>query len=517
MAGSAAHLRCEPQTVRGFDDAGRGPHDELAPQDPSTLGAKASRGAIVQFIGRLAQAAIQMVAVVVISRILGPDEVGVAVLAMTVVALPGVFRDFGLGLPTLRRNDLTHELVTALFWVSVAAGVALGALVSVASPFVSRFYDDPRIGKAMLVLAIEFVVSGLAVQHSALLRRNFRNVAIVVTDVIAESGALIVGVTMALSDAGYVAIVTRMLAFQIIRIGALALLVKWRPGRPTWPTSAGSAVREGGAVGLFDVANYFSRNGDDLLIGWRWGTASLGLYRRAYDLLVLPSRLVIAPVAQVAIPFFSRTVQQPERYLKGLRTILDQLTLVTLPVAVLYFVFPEVVVRALLGDEWLGAANILRWMAPLAVLQPLIGTVGWIFLAEGRAAEYARFGVGAAIVNMCGFVIAVRSGPEAVALTYTLVSLLAVSPIAVLKATSRGPTSIRVFLRPIVRVSTSGVLASVVLWPLRGLLPTDASALPLAGLAVLAATTIALRFQPGGRDRFSESLRLVRTVRSNTG
>ena len=38
-------------------------------------------------------------------------------------------------------------------------------------------------------------------------------------------------------------------------------------------------------------------------MGWHWGAGPLGLYSRAYNLLMLPVRQLALPVASVAVPW----------------------------------------------------------------------------------------------------------------------------------------------------------------------------------------------------------------------
>ena len=51
----------------------------------------------------------------------------------------------------------------------------------------------------------------------------------------------------------------------------------------------------------FSFVNFFARNTDNLLIGKLFGAKPLGLYSKAYGLLLLPLTQINAPIASVAI------------------------------------------------------------------------------------------------------------------------------------------------------------------------------------------------------------------------
>jgi O-antigen/teichoic acid export membrane protein len=75
------------------------------------------------------------------------------------------------------------------------------------------------------------------------------------------------------------------------------------------------------AVTGFLTVNYLTRNADNVLIGWSWGSVPLGLHSRAYSLMMLPLSQINAPVAGVA-PALSRRHDDVERVAAAVRGIL---------------------------------------------------------------------------------------------------------------------------------------------------------------------------------------------------
>ena len=81
----------------------------------------------------------------------------------------------------------------------------------------------------------------------------------------------------------------------------------------------------------YNVLNYLSRNLDNLLIGRYWGAQQLGLYSRAYQLLLLPLDQIVGPVDGVAVTALSRLATTPERYRQAYLRMLEKLAMVTMP------------------------------------------------------------------------------------------------------------------------------------------------------------------------------------------
>ena len=70
----------------------------------------------------------------------------------------------------------------------------------------------------------------------------------------------------------------------------------------------------GGNLTGFSFVNYFARSGDNMLIGKVWGEDALGLYERAYKLMMAPLQQINPPMGSIIVPTLSRLNDDPERY-----------------------------------------------------------------------------------------------------------------------------------------------------------------------------------------------------------
>jgi O-antigen/teichoic acid export membrane protein len=197
--------------------------------------------------------------------------------------------------------------------------------VTAAAPAVAWFYGEPALGPVTIVLSLAFPIGSLAVQHMALLRREMRFVSLAVGDLASGVPGLVVTVVLAWQGAQYWARVLGRLAEAL----GLAVIVwacsGWRPGRPVRGAGVRPMLLFGGNLTGFSVANYFARNFDNLLIRKYWAPEQLGLYTRAYQLLLLPIQLVSAPIAEVAVPALCRLIDQPQRYRHAYLRILESI------------------------------------------------------------------------------------------------------------------------------------------------------------------------------------------------
>ncbi|TGV78522.1 lipopolysaccharide biosynthesis protein, partial [Mesorhizobium sp. M2D.F.Ca.ET.145.01.1.1] len=81
---------------------------------------------------------------------------------------------------------------------------------------------------------------------------------------------------------------------------------RWRPGLPRKVEGISQLIHFGAGITGFNFANFFARNLDNVLIGKYWGEAQLGLYDRAYKLLLFPLSQITNPLSKVMVPALSR-------------------------------------------------------------------------------------------------------------------------------------------------------------------------------------------------------------------
>src|SRR6266404_3799964 len=164
--------------------------------------------------------------IMVLARLLVPQDFGLFAMVATVMGFLRIFQDAGLSMATVQRQEITHAQVSNLFWVNVALGGVITLLVAASAPAVAWFYREPRLVAITLVLSITFVLTSSAVQHIALLNRQMRFGVIAIIDVVSMLAGYLTGIALALSGYGYWALV-----FAYVVQVTTKLLMTWSISR----------------------------------------------------------------------------------------------------------------------------------------------------------------------------------------------------------------------------------------------------------------------------------------------
>ena len=404
--------------------------------------------------------ALRTAGTVILARLLTPRDFGVVSMVMVVVVFAGMFKDAGLSTATVQQEHISHEQISTLFWVNTLFSGVLTLLLIAASPLVARFYNEPELGSVTSVLSLSFVISGLTIQHQALLTRHMRFGALAAVQVLSQVASLGVTTVLALMGWRYWALVGGTLAIALAGTLATFYYCPWIPGPMRRGTGARRMLTFGGHLTAFNFVNYFSRNLDNILIGRYIGAEALGLYSRAYQLFMMPITQVRSPLNQVAIPLLSGLNRDPTRYARYYERLLGVLATLTVPLTLYCVLEAEFLIRVLLGTQWLGAVPVFRVLAIAGMTQPLAGTTGLVQVTCGFSAQYFEWGVVTAVASCLSFVVGLPFGIEGVAMAYAVASYLLLVP-SLLYCFRNTPVSVALFTRAVAVPLAVGGLAAL--------------------------------------------------------
>ncbi|MFA4841767.1 MAG: lipopolysaccharide biosynthesis protein [Agrococcus sp.] len=350
----------------------------------SSLAHDAARGALFTIL-------LQLLSVVVLARLLTPRDYGMLAIVLVLVGLGEIFRDFGLTSASIQAPTLSTGQRDNLFWLNAAIGAALTAAMLLAASALGAVTGEPEIVGMAQWLSLLFLLNGLATQHRANLMREVRLRPLAVADVSAAGIALALAVGAALLGAGYWALVVQQLSNGLIALIGVVVAGRWVPGRYSRAHSVRTMVTFGWNLVAANLVQYAAKQIDTVVVATRFGTAPLGLYNRAYHLVMTPLGQVRSPLQSVALPLLSRLQQDQPRfdtYVAAAQLALGYL--IGIPIAVLAGL-AEPVVAIMLGDAWAESAPLLRMFAIAGLLTTLSYVGYWVYVTRGLGAQLLRY------------------------------------------------------------------------------------------------------------------------------
>lgn len=303
--------------------------------------------------GKGALAVLQMLVLAVLARLLSPADFGVVSVSLVVIGFSSIFTQVGLGPAIVQRRELEPRHIETAVVVSVLFGTGLAALIWLLAPVAAAFFRDPQVTPVLRALAWLFPIQGLQVVPESLQRRALHFRWLAQRDVAAYAlGYGLVGITAALAGWGVWALVAGQIAQALLRAGIL--LASYPPRirhLPEWRAFV-ELMYFGGGFTIAKVANQLAVQGDNLVVGRTLGSAALGLYGRAYQLMAMPATGFGTILDNVLFPTMAMVQDDPQRLAAAYRRGVALIAFVILPISVALVILAPEFIHIVLGPRW---------------------------------------------------------------------------------------------------------------------------------------------------------------------
>lgn len=465
----------------------------------TSLGRAAVSGALVTIAAQGTKIGIQLASVVVLSRLLSPHDYGLLAIVLVVIGFGEIFRDFGLTSASVQAPSLSRGQRDNLFWINLAIGIVLGALMfGVAWPL-STVMGEPDLLPIAQVLAVTFVLNGATTQYRAQLLRGLKFTAIAFVEVIAAALALAVAIIAALAGAGYWALVLQQVATAaLLLIGAFSV-GRWVPRLYSRLHSVAGIVRFGWKLVATNLLSYAGSQIDTVLVAARLGTVPLGSYNRAYQLVMTPVAQVRSPISSVAIPVLSRVQEDAQRF--DAFIVSGQLALgYGLGIPLLFVAgLADPLAQILLGPQWGATVPLIRLFA-LATLLTTLAFVGyWVYVSRGLGSQLFMYSMVSLVIRVSCIGVGSFFGLIGIAVGVVAAPALA-WPISIYWLSRITPVPAARLYAGAVRVLCAASVAGSTAWAVGSLVSGSWGALGAGVGAGLLATTLLLVLPVYRRD-----------------
>lgn len=340
--------------------------------------------AVLQFVSKYSNVAVQLVVTAVLSRLVSPEEYGLVSVVTVFTALFQLFSDMGISTAIVQFRDLGEEDFGALFGFSALLAAALALFFCVASWPISWAYGDTRLLGLCLAAAPTVAFSALNMVPNGLMLRERRFGAIAVRLVVASAISGVAAIVLAFAGAGCYSLVVQaglsVLTVLIWNFKSRPIChISFRFTAPLRRVAPYSAWQFGSGL-----VNYLSRNLDSLVIGGALGTLSLGYYDKAYKLTTYPMNSVSSVVASVVQPYMAEHQEAPEVVFSCWLRVGKLLSLVGAAVAAVFVAAAPEVVEVFYGPNWGESVPLFQALSVSVYFQMLGNPSGAFFQSLGR-------------------------------------------------------------------------------------------------------------------------------------
>jgi len=405
-----------------------------------------------------------IVSAAILARFLTPDDFGLIATVAPFMILAMMLQDMGFTQAVIQRQEITRSQVSTLFWLNVLVAAVLAITLVASSPFIAAFFGDSRLAAITWGSAAFLIIWALTAQPLALLNRDLRFSAIAWVDITNSVTMLIVGIVVAALTHSYWAILISQIVGATAGLALAIHLAKWRPSLPRIDDGVKEMVHFGAGLSVFSILDYISRTADTFLIARFLGPTQLGLYDRAYKLMVMPLLQVNAPLARVLLPLLGRLRNEPDAYRATYISTVSYLMMALHPALIGVIVFSGPFVRILLGPTWMEVAPIFALLGLASVHKILTNTLGWFFVTQMRTRAMVLTGAYTCATTVASFIVGLRYGAVGVAAAFVVSDFVIRLPVVWWVATRTGPVRLTHLLGAVGPHVAAALMTGLALW-----------------------------------------------------
>lgn len=348
---------------------------------------------------------IQFGVTMIVARLLSPYEMGVFVVASSIVGLLSIIRSMGLSSYLVRAQTLEPRIVATVFTVNAATALLVSLALVLLAELGGALLNEPRVQHLLLWLVAIPLISIFEILPFAGMERrgNFRLLGLLsVAKVL--SGSMIL-LAFAFTGHGYMSLAYGQVGGTLVSL-LLSNTFGWRDvslrvGLTDWREVMRYAMQMLALSGTGALTARMS----DLVLGRLQGLAALGLYSRASSLTSLLWENLHLVLIRVLFVDFAEQRRQGRSLRYSYLHIMRMLIAILWPMLFGLALFSETAIRLLYGPTWVAAALPLSLLALSAAASVPLLMTNEVFVVchETRRQlrlEWIRAAVGLALFSL---------------------------------------------------------------------------------------------------------------------
>lgn len=367
-------------------------------------------GFLYTAIGRYSNVIISIVVDIFLSRLLTPSDYGIVAILTVLLAFFQLFSDAGIGAAVIQNKQITPKDLNILFTFSFIVAVFLGLLFGFMGMPLAMFYQNSAYKHLTWFLALAVAFYALvAVPRAAMLRqKQFKIVNLI--SVFAGFCGGVSGIIVALNGGGVYALLINTVINAFVNL----IFTVWYS--KVFPTKAVSLkplrkiyVFATNQLG-FNIVIYIAHNLDSILIGKYMSASQLGIYNKAYRLILYPTSMFNGLITPILLPVLADH-QSNVTVIRNVYLKLQHLTaLIAIPLSVFLFLSADSIINALYGEGWHAAALPFAILSLSVWTQMLNANAEAIFQSRNKVKKLLKIGIYTSTFDVIATVIGVMCG-----------------------------------------------------------------------------------------------------------
>lgn len=308
---------------------------------------------------------------VILARLLSPEDFGLVAIGMTVLAIALSLTDFGVVAALIQHPASDKGHLDTAWTIGLIRGFAVTAALLVSAPWIADAFAEPRATNLIRALSITAILQAAGSIEIARLNRELRFGGLAGIRLSAAIINTVVAIVLAPNHGAW-ALVWGAVAAAATQMTFSYVVAPYRPGLRLSDDATASIVRFGRWIFVIGVLAVAADAALRWLIATRLGVVELGLFFMAVRLAFLPGQLISEIVGEVAFPVYAHLDADRRKAAATFRGLLIAVAALLVPTCLVFTWLVPDLVQHVLGERWQGAAAVMQ----LLILSSIVGLLG---------------------------------------------------------------------------------------------------------------------------------------------
>lgn len=337
--------------------------------------------AIWSFLEKLSSQAVSFVLGIVLARLLTPYVYGVVGITAIFIAISNVFIDAGFANALIQNQHRTEKDLSTAFYFNVVVGLVCYAILWVATPFISSWFNEPLLIPLLKIVGLNVVLNSLCIVQTALLTAKLNIRLQTLINLSAQIPAGIIAIVLAYRGMGVYALALQNVISSLIRVVLLWFFAKWIPKEKFCKDSFkilwefGSKLLGANLIGTIFSQIY------SIIIGKFIGKKELGYFSKANGLCSNVDGVTSGIVQRVALPVLAKYQDDEVLLTERFREIMRLLVMLIAPLTSFLCFASDDIIVLLWTEKWLYCSLLFK----ILIVGIMLGPVGQMSLSLMQA------------------------------------------------------------------------------------------------------------------------------------
>lgn len=315
-----------------------------------------------QTILRVVIAGITIIKIFFLARLLSPQDFGLFSLVTIALGIAEATTQTGVNITLLQVKDSLSSYISSAWIIAIIRGILISLLMIALGYGLQTYYQQPGLFVLISLSALIPFIKGFINPYVISMQKNFEFSKEARYYGLLQLIEAVTAVTLGFIFQQAWILIASVIVAALIEVTLSFVVFSIKPTFSYNSKRGGQILKQTKYFSIGALFSYLLENMDNLIVGKILGTTQLGLYHNGYALSHKATFDFAHSFHHSAFPVFNTIRDDKKRLKKAFNKLLISVIGLTCCLAIPFFIMPELIVRLILGEQWLGVTATLPWL-----------------------------------------------------------------------------------------------------------------------------------------------------------